>query len=71
MRLFEPFLFALALMVLSTGCEPNPASQAKHAPVEKCTRVGQRCKMGKNKLGVCESNDGGDHLGKLFCRSQH
>jgi len=58
-------VFVACLACLASACDA-PASSSG-GPVETCVKVGERCKLEGNKLGVCTMNDSM----ALFCASQH
>lgn len=58
---------ALALAWLAWGCEPPEGASG---PVEVCEKIGQQCKLGGGKLGVCQPA-GEPGSGQLACMSQH
>lgn len=61
-----------ALLFFIVACEDSGASAPDPLkPVEVCQKVGQRCKLSQNKLGICDSLDGGERRGELVCNDQH
>ena len=64
-RLLTALLIAQALLAGLTGC-PQPGDEA--AVVTTCAKVGQRCRMSGNQLGVCAA---GPSAGALVCAAQH
>ncbi|QDG52276.1 hypothetical protein FIV42_16480 [Persicimonas caeni] len=57
-------LISLVAAVLLAGCpQPNEVS----GPVDVCEKIGQQCRMGGGKLGVCNMKPDGT----FECVSQH
>lgn len=61
---------------LSMGCAPStpgifaPLDLGVGAPpMEVCVKVGERCKLGGGKLGVCHADP--KEMARLVCLSQH
>lgn len=67
--MIRPLILSLALIICA--CEPQSSTPDPLRPVDACQRVGQRCKLDNNQLGVCGAQDGGAQPGKLTCQSQH
>jgi hypothetical protein len=65
-------LLAAVLAVAAMGC-PGSSSSGRGAPPEHCTKMGERCSLGKGVLGVCSESHcaPGQQPPCIRCTGQH
>jgi hypothetical protein len=60
----------LALLAVGSACSPPPDPGAQVAPdAAACRRIGQACRLGPGRLGVCEATDNAQQ--PFRCSTQH
>jgi hypothetical protein len=60
----------VSIAVLFVACKTRSDSAGPASTLPKCTRVGQTCEFGPNKLGSCVMRDNCSE-DCLVCQSQH
>lgn len=67
MRKTPSVVLWLILLLLSGCLLAGCPSDTSGAPVERCEKIGQKCKLGGGQLGICTM----DTSGQLQCQPQH